>query len=116
MTKPEYELQCKVAQWLMLEYPKILFTIAPAGFITSAGIGMKAKRMGYRSGTPDILIFKPSGMFHGMFLELKCGKNDVSDAQKEFLEIAQGLNYYCCVAWDFETAKLNLTSYLENIL
>lgn len=83
--KEEYYEQCKVVKHVQLRYPGILMTISPSGLITSVGIAMKIKRMGYKAGTPDILFFEPNGTFKGLLIEMKTDLGTVSNEQWDFL-------------------------------
>ena len=94
----EFE-QIKTINFLRLQYPRVLFTISPAGIRLHPAVGSKFKRMGYRAGTPDIMIFEPNKYFHGLFIELKRIKGGiVSDNQQDFLNHLQANGYAAEVA------------------
>lgn len=83
----EDDLTCDVAKYLevLKTGGKVLCYshIPQETFTKSWGIKMKNKKMGVRSGVPDILVVFPG---HVLFLELKREKGGVlSDAQKEWL-------------------------------
>lgn len=99
---PEFRIQAAFVTTVQLCYPDLLFTIAPSGFIMSAGMAMKMMRMGYRKGTPDILFFEPRGSFHGLLIEFKAPRGTISDAQREFALLARDRGYK--VAFCFSTA------------
>lgn len=100
-TDPEFRIQATFVATIQLCYPDLLFTIAPSGFIMSAGMAMKMMRMGYRKGTPDILFFEPRGAFHGLLIEFKAPRGTISDAQKDFAWLARNRGYK--VAFCFST-------------
>lgn len=96
MTKQsEFSIQAAFVLQVQLSYPDLLFTISPAGFIMSAGQAMKMMRMGYRKGTPDVLIFEPRGPFHGLLIEFKAPGGVISDSQREFMRLATDRGYKC---------------------
>lgn len=92
---PEFKIQADFVLQTQLQYPGLLFTISPAGFIMSAGQAMKMARLGYRAGTPDVLFFEPRGIFHGLLIEFKAPRGTISDAQREFVRLAQERGYKC---------------------
>jgi hypothetical protein len=113
MSKPEQKLQIQVANYIQLRYPKLLWTISPVGLIISRTLGMLAVRMGYRSGTPDLIIFEPRGKFHGLFIELKWGDNTTSEEQNKFIQDALDRGYATAVCWTYEEATKTLDNYLN---
>ena len=113
MAKPEQVLQIAVANYLRLSYPKLLWTISPAGLIRGLGQAMIMKRMGYRNGTPDILIFEPRGRFHGLILELKVKGGVVSDDQRSFISDASDRGYATAVCWDYNQAIGTVNNYMR---
>ena len=86
--RTEKDLQKDVAIWFKTQYPKALWTISPAGIRLPVWIGAVFKAMGYRKGTPDMLIFEPRGYFHGALIELKMPGGTISPDQKEFRDKA----------------------------
>lgn len=111
--KNEYRIQADFIRYLELMYPDILRTISPAGFIMSAGMAMKMMRMGYRKGTPDVMVFEPRGNWHGLFIEFKDPKGVTSDAQKVFHSALRDRGYCCVVCHSTEEAILTTTQYLN---
>jgi len=69
--------------------------------------------MGYRPGSPDIIILEPRGPFHGLMVELKAIKGTVSENQKNFhLEAIHRL-YKTIIGFGLEDAQLKIKSYLD---
>lgn len=60
-----------VAEFIRRQYPKVLFTISPVSMISGMRRAIRAKRLGYGVGTPDMMIFHPAGHYHGLFIEMK---------------------------------------------
>jgi len=111
----EYRIQADFIRYVELMYPDILLTISPAGFIMSAGMAMKMMRMGYRKGTPDVMVFEPRGSYHGLLIEFKDPKGTVSETQKEFLAAADARGYKTAVCYSTNEAIRILESYLSNV-
>lgn len=57
----------------------LLYCASAGGMRTSIGTAMKMKRSGYKKGFPDIFIYEPSGQWHGMAIEVKCGSYPTED-------------------------------------
>jgi hypothetical protein len=110
--KNEYAIQSAFIRYLELMYPDLLYTISPAGFIMSAGMAMKMMRMGYRKGTPDLMIFEPRGPWHGLLIEFKDPKGTVSEAQATFLAEAQVRDYQIAVCYSTNSAIALIEQYL----
>jgi hypothetical protein len=86
--------QIVVVRHLKIYYPDCLFTIAPSGMKLPKSVAVRLKRMGYRKGTPDILIFEARKGFHGLLIELKKLKGGTKeDSQEEFCQMAIDRGY-----------------------
>lgn len=82
--KEEDLIQMAVVRYIHRRYPDMLFTISPSGMRLPIGVARKFKMMGYRAGTPDLIILEPRGDFHGLFIELKTAKGKASPEQRQF--------------------------------
>jgi hypothetical protein len=73
--------------------------------------GMILKRMGVRAGVSDIFIPRANKTLHGLWIELKFGKNKLSSSQLKFINemIAEG--YGAFVAYGAEEAILVIKSF-----
>lgn len=69
----ESELQVQVAQYIRLQYPKVLFhSDYGSGIKLTKGQAIKQKRQnGGLRGWPDMFIAEPRNGMHGLFIELK---------------------------------------------
>lgn len=85
---PETALQIACANYLTIwarNKPHIFWCHIPNGGKRTVIEGALFKRMGVKSGVPDLLIFFGT---MPVWVELKCGKNKASESQKIFLEWA----------------------------
>lgn len=110
---PEFKIQADFVQQVRLFYPDLLFTISPAGFIMSAGMGMKMMRLGYTKGTPDVLIFEPRGPYHGFLFEFKAPGGKISPEQVDFMSRARKCGYAVAVVYETTFACALLAGYLK---
>lgn len=106
--------QAAVVAFLREKYPDALFTIAPNGFKLPIGVAIKMSRMGYKKGTPDILVFEPRGQYKGLFIEMKATRGgEVSEAQAAFIAALRVRGYKAEVCAGAGVARRIITEYME---
>lgn len=98
----ETNIQVAIVNYIKWKYPHVLFTIAPSGMKLPGYVGAMLKAMGYRAGTPDLLIFEPRGTYHGLLLEVKTEEGKLTKPQVEFMDKAdqKGYKTYCCYGYN----------------
>lgn len=112
LLKEEHE-QTAVIDWLRLTYPAALFTIAPNGIKLHPSVANKLSLIGYRAGTPDIMIFEPKGQYHGLFVEMKISKGGVvSPSQAAFREALLARGYQSVICAGSAAAKIAISEYM----
>lgn len=74
--------------------------------------GSILKRMGVVSGVSDIFVGIPRASYHGMFLELKAGKNKPTPNQVQFMEDMRTQGYHCVWCIGFEAARDHIETYI----
>lgn len=89
-----------------------LFAI-PNGGLRDVVTAAKLKAEGLRPGIPDLMLAAPSKGAHGLYVEMKVGKNDTSDAQDEVIAYLRRQRYVCAVCWTAEDAIKVITDYLK---
>lgn len=57
------------------------------------------KRQGVKAGVPDIVLPAVRAGYHGLYIELKAGKNTTTDNQKRWLEYLRQQGYYTAVCY-----------------
>ena len=70
----------------------------------SAIYGAMLKRMGLRSGFPDLFIPLARGIYHGLFIEMKYGKNKPTKEQEKWLVLLSAEGYACAVCYGADEA------------
>lgn len=55
---------------------------------------------GLKKGVPDLFLPVPSGMYHGLYIELKWQENKPKREQIEWLRRLRRRGYKCVVIWD----------------
>lgn len=111
--KQEENLQIKIIQWLDMQYPNCLYCSTLGGMRLTIGQAVKIKRMGYRKGIPDLILYEPRGQYKALFLELKSKKGKMSEYQKKWqTELNErGYKSVCCNDF-YECVKL-IKNYLK---
>ncbi len=74
--------------------------------------GSILKAAGLKSGVPDISLPVPMGPFHGLYIELKFGKNKTTKAQEDFMELLKQQNFKTAVCYGAEEARDEILDYL----
>jgi len=106
-------IQTTFIHWLRCNHPDLLFTIAPSGMKLPIGVAVRMKKMGYSAGTPDVMIFRPSGDYHGLFIELKTERGKLSPEQKEWSSRLNAMNYKSVVCRSVADAIMEVLKYLK---
>lgn len=109
--------QMMLFDWAMAQsrkYPELEFLHhIPNGGKRDAREAARFKRMGVKSGVPDISLPVPRGKYHGMYIEMKSPKGKLSDNQRLWLERLSKLGYVSCVCFSFGEARDDILKYLK---
>lgn len=95
-------------------YPelKLLYHV-PNGGKRNIGTAVKLKKQGVKAGVPDLCLPVPRGVHHGLYIELKVGKNKTSEKQDNWLEALAEQGYSVHVFWSREEAQEKIIEYLK---
>jgi hypothetical protein len=96
-----------------LEY---MFAI-PNGGLRNAATAGRLKAEGVKAGVPDIFLpvrmpGEAIGWACGLFIEMKVGRNKLSDEQKDYIAFLTDQGYKCEVCYSWETARDAALRYL----
>ena len=89
-----------------------MYHIPNEGVRTKAN-GARLKAEGMKAGVPDICLPCARGGYHGLYIELKAGKNKPTKKQKEWSADLNAEGYYACVCWGWEAAQKVIEMYLK---
>lgn len=121
-TRVDYEsgAQSALIYWARLRekyYPELalLFHI-PNGGTRNQKEAASLKRQGVKAGVPDLCLPVARCGYHGLFIELKVGKNKQTKNQIEWQDKlnAQGYLSVCC--WGWQSAQELIENYLNETL
>lgn len=71
------------------------------------------KRQGVKAGVPDLCLPVARGRYHGLYIEMKYGKNKTSDKQNKWLDALSKQGYAVAVCYGWESAQRVITNYLN---
>ena len=113
----EHDEQKKIFQWARMSegrWPELALLFAiPNGGHRHKAVAAKLKAEGVKAGVPDMCLPVARGRWHGLFIELKHGKNKETDSQAWWLINLCEQGYYAVTAWEFEGAKQVIEDYLN---
>lgn len=117
MKRSEASEQMILIQWCDLNkcvYPELgLIFHIPNGGTRNKIEAINLKKQGVKAGVPDLFLPVPRGEFHGLFIELKYGKNKATIKQREWLIELSKQGYYAVVCNGFDEAKAVIESYIK---
>lgn len=114
----EHNEQCALFDWTYAMQGQIpalanLFAI-PNGGHRHIKTATKLKREGVRAGVPDVFLAWPNGIYAGLWIEMKWGKNTPTDSQAEWLERLTSAGYCTAICYSFDEAKNAILHYLDD--
>ena len=113
----ESEEQVALFQWaeaMSGKYPCLrLMYHVPNGGHRSAAVAGKLKAEGVKAGVPDICLPSARGGYHGLYIELKAGKNKATKEQEEWLSALSEEGYKAVVCRGWVRASEEIKKYLE---
>lgn len=71
------------------------------------------KTPGVKAGVPDINLPVARGGYHGLYIELKAGKNKTTRKQEEWIAALRQQGYHVSVCYGWEEAKETIENYLD---
>lgn len=113
----EHDEQVRVFRWaeaMTPVYPALALLHASqnGAWMKSQKQAVNAKRAGMKNGVPDIFLPVARGGFHGLFIELKYGKNKPDAEQKGWLQSLADHGYKSLCVWGADAAIEEIEKYL----
>jgi len=111
----EDNMQKACVTWFRLQYPGIamlLFAI-PNGGKRNAREAARLKSQGVTPGVPDLMLAVPKNDLHGVFFELKVGKNTLTANQVQMAEILCQQDYGFMVIRSLDKFMEQIQIYLK---
>ena len=114
MKRSETTEQILLFQWAernqdIIPELKLMYHTPNEGKRTNGGV---LKAAGLKSGVPDVCLPVAMGRYHGLYIELKFGKNKTTKAQEDYMALLRQQNYKTAVCYGAEEAKEEILDYL----
>ena len=101
--------QLNVQQLPELEY----LHHVPNGGKRDKATAVALKRQGVKAGVPDICLPVARNGYHGLYIELKAGKNTATQNQKRWLNFLNSQGYKAVIRYGWQQAKDEIVNYLK---
>lgn len=117
MRQPEHLEQVTLFRWVGYQtkaHPELslLFAI-PNGGLRSKATAAKLKAEGVKAGVPDICLPVARGEYHGLWIELKAGRNKPTPQQVQWHMRLSQQGYRVAVCYGWEAARDVIEEYLR---
>ncbi|MGL5467759.1 MAG: hypothetical protein ACRDCT_06120, partial [Shewanella sp.] len=111
----EHWEQVMLFDWLYRCHPEVYddFTANPMGGLRSNKTANDLYDEGVKSGYPDVTGDVVRGVYHGIRIELKYGKNKASANQVVRLNRLTQNGYFCALCYGFDEARQAIEEYLS---
>lgn len=101
------------AKWQEKKYPELkLLYHCPNGGTRNKMEAANLKRQGVKAGVPDLFLPVPRSPKHGLFIEMKVGRNKCTDNQKKWIRNLLEQGYEVKVCYSCEEAIQIIKRYL----
>lgn len=102
------------AEWNREEHPELKWLYhCPNGGSRNKVEAIKLRQMGVKAGVSDLHLPYPKGIYHGLFIEMKYGKNRRQESQIEFMEDMEEAGYFVSTCYTAEDAIIIIRKYCE---
>jgi len=117
----EHRMQVNLFKWAKLAagaLPELRWMFAvPNGGARNVIVASKLKAEGVKRGVPDVMLPVSRGGYHGLWIELKAGRNHPSAEQIAWIAELLRAGYLVQVVWDeWQNAKTVIERYLAGNL
>ncbi len=75
--------------------------------------GGRLRAVGMKRGVPDICLPAPRGNYHGLYVEMKFGKNKPTKEQLNYLIFLNSQGYFVKVCYSADEAIKTIAEYLK---
>ena len=100
----EDDLQKACVRWFEMQYPTLSRALhhSPNGGRRNVREGARFKAQGVRPGFPDLVLYKTSGRFVGLAVELKIKPNTLTEQQEWWLGWLQSQGWQISVCYELK--------------
>lgn len=116
MRQLEHIQQCALMRWAGYQqraHPELALLFAiPNGGLRSKATAAKLKAEGVKAGVPDICLPVAKGEYHGLWIEMKAGRNKPTAPQVQWHMRLSQQGHRVAVCWGWEAARDVIEEYL----
>ena len=114
----EHQHQVALFDWARMHegtYPELALLYAnPLGGKRPKRTAARMKAEGAKAGVPDITLPVARAGYHGLYIEMKAGRNKPTPEQEWWLFHLRMERYYISVCYSWEEARDALAAYLQD--
>jgi hypothetical protein len=107
----EDRLQAACVKWFRLQYPQHVIFAIPNGGNRNAVTGAMLKRTGVLAGVADLCVLHANKHHHGLYVELKVGRNKQTGTQIDFQQACYREGYAYTVLNNIDDFMLVINYY-----
>lgn len=111
MKSLEHDLQVVLCKYMDLK--KIPYFSIPNGGKRNLITAKKLKAEGVKAGVSDLFIYLPASGYHGLFVEVKYGKNKQQQSQIEFQSKVEKNGYKYILVYSLEDLINGINNYVS---
>lgn len=115
----EHDLQVALFDWAetaVCDFPELAMMYAiPNGGHRHKSVAAKLKAEGVKAGVPDVHLPVARGGYHSLYIELKVGTNQPTEAQRDWLARLAAHGHRTAVCRDLESVQALLVEYLAAV-
>ncbi len=115
MLSSEHDEQVALIRWAELSgIPELqlLFAI-PNGGQRHPAVARKLRDEGLKAGVPDLYLPVARGNYHGLFIEMKVGRNKPTASQTGWIRALRGQGYRVEICYGYDEAMVMIENYLK---
>lgn len=113
MNHLEDNLQKSCVTWFRYQFPQRIIFAVPNGGKRNLKEAARMKRQGVTAGVPDLCIPEPTNEYHGLWVELKVGKNKLTGKQSEMIQKLSKRKYATIVCYSLNDFIHNVKFYFS---
>jgi hypothetical protein len=115
MTHEESKIQQQCVKWFRLQYPGYILFAIPNGGRRGRVEAAIMKGEGVLAGVADLFLMLPSGIYSGLFVEMKTPDGKQSESQRIFERNAIENGYCYKICRTFEEFRDLILSYMWRV-
>ena len=103
------------AEYAKCKYPELKYMFhTPNGGKRDIAEAVRFKKMGVKSGVPDIFLPCARGGYHGLWIEMKSSRGKITENQNEFISAMKEAGYKCKICRSCDSAIKAIKTYLDS--